>query len=94
MFRFQYFILIWLTKKFPQKESSFYLKEKGLNLFRKIVPKVSFFVGKAAKRYFSEFKVLMLKFATNSDFLISISLQPHVKDLGYFKLWILLDQII
>ena len=29
-----------------------------------------------------------------SDFLISISLEPNVGDLRYFKLWILLDQII
>ena len=33
-------------------------------------------------------------FATNSDFLITISLEPNVVDLRYFKLWILLDQII
>ena len=33
-------------------------------------------------------------FATNSDFLITISLEPNVADLRYFKLWILLDQII
>ena len=33
-------------------------------------------------------------FATNFDFLIPISLQPNVVDLGYFKLWTLLDQII
>jgi len=33
-------------------------------------------------------------FATNSDFLITISLEPNVADLIYFKLWILLDQII
>ena len=33
-------------------------------------------------------------FATNSDFLITISLQPNVVDLRYFKLWILLNQII
>ena len=33
-------------------------------------------------------------FATNSDFLITISLEPNVVDLNYFKLWILLDQII
>ena len=33
-------------------------------------------------------------FVTNSDFLIPISLQPNVVDLRYFKLWILLDQII
>ena len=32
--------------------------------------------------------------ATNSDFLITISLEPNVADLRYFKLWILLDQII
>ena len=32
-------------------------------------------------------------FATNSDFLISISLEPNVVDPRYFKLWILLDQI-
>jgi len=32
-------------------------------------------------------------FATNSDFLITISLEPNVADLGYFKLWILLGQI-
>ena len=33
-------------------------------------------------------------FVTNSDFLITISLEPNVADLRYFKLWILLDQII
>ena len=33
-------------------------------------------------------------FVTNSDFLIPISLQPNVVDLRYFKLWILLDQIM
>ena len=33
-------------------------------------------------------------FATKSDFLITISLEPNVADLRYFKLWILLDQII
>ena len=34
-------------------------------------------------------------FATNSDILITISLQPNaVVDLRYFKLWILLDKII
>ena len=32
-------------------------------------------------------------FATNSDFLISISFEPNVVDPRYFKLWILLDQI-
>ena len=32
-------------------------------------------------------------FATNSDFLITISLEPNVVDSRYFKLWILLDQI-
>ena len=32
-------------------------------------------------------------FATNSDFLITISLKPNVVDLRYFKLWILLNQI-
>ena len=31
---------------------------------------------------------------TNSDFLIPISLQHNVADLKYFKLWILLDQLI
>ena len=30
--------------------------------------------------------------ATNSDFLITIYLEPNVVDLRYFKLWILLDQ--
>ena len=35
-----------------------------------------------------------LSLATNSDFLITISLDPNVADLRYFKLWILLDQII
>ena len=34
------------------------------------------------------------KFDTNSDFLIPISLQPNVVDLRYFKLWIMLHQII
>ena len=33
-------------------------------------------------------------FATNSDFLITISLKPNVVDLRYFKLWIFLNQII
>ena len=33
-------------------------------------------------------------FATNSDFLITISLEPNVTDLRYFKLWIMLNQII
>ena len=33
-------------------------------------------------------------FATNSDFLFIISLEPNVVDLRYFKLWILLDRII
>ena len=33
-------------------------------------------------------------FATNSDFLFTISLEPNVADLRYFKLWILLDQVI
>ena len=33
-------------------------------------------------------------FATNSDFLITISLEPNVVYLKYFKLGILLDQII
>ena len=32
--------------------------------------------------------------ATNSGFLISISLQPNLKDHRYFKLGIMLDQII
>ena len=32
-------------------------------------------------------------FATNSDFLITISLEPNVEDPRYFKLWTLLDQI-
>ena len=33
-------------------------------------------------------------FATNFDFIFTISLKPYVADLRYFKLWILLDQII
>ena len=33
-------------------------------------------------------------FATNSDFLISISLQLNIVYIWYFKLWIMLDQII
>ena len=33
-------------------------------------------------------------FATNSDCLIPISLHPNVVNFRYFKLWILLDQII
>ena len=33
-------------------------------------------------------------FATNSEFLITISLEPKIVDLRYFKLWILLNQII
>jgi len=32
-------------------------------------------------------------FATNSDILITTSLQPNVLDLRFFKFWILLDQI-
>ena len=32
--------------------------------------------------------------ATNSECLITISLQPDVVDFLYFKLWILLDQIV
>jgi len=35
-----------------------------------------------------------LSLCPNSDFLIPISLQSNVVDLRYFKLWILLDQII
>ena len=31
---------------------------------------------------------------TNSDFLIPLSLQPNVVDPRYFKLWIMMDQII
>ena len=31
-------------------------------------------------------------FATNSDFLITISSEPNAVDLRYFKLWILLDE--
>ena len=33
-------------------------------------------------------------FATNSDFIITISLEPNVVDLRYFKLWILLTTLI
>ena len=33
-------------------------------------------------------------FAKNSDFQLTISLEPNVADLRYFKLWILLNQII
>ena len=33
-------------------------------------------------------------FATNSDFLNPIYLQPNVVDLRYLKVWILLDQIM
>ena len=33
-------------------------------------------------------------FVTNSDFIITKSLEPNVTDLRYFKLWILLNQII
>ena len=33
-------------------------------------------------------------FATNSDFKIPISLKPNVVDRRYFKLWILVDQIM
>ena len=33
-------------------------------------------------------------FATNSYFIITISLEPNVADLRYFKLWILLDKIV
>ena len=33
-------------------------------------------------------------FVTNSNFPIVITLQPDVVDLGYFKLWILVDQIV
>ena len=34
-----------------------------------------------------------LVLATNSDFLISISRQPYIVNIWYFKLWLLLDQI-
>ena len=40
-----------------------------------------------------EFEI-KLSFATNSDFLIPISLRPNVVDFRYFKLLILLDEII
>ena len=33
-------------------------------------------------------------FATNSDFLIPLSLQPNAADLTCFKQWTLIDQII
>ena len=33
-------------------------------------------------------------FGPNSDFLITMSLEPNVLDLTYFKLWIMLNQII
>ena len=33
-------------------------------------------------------------FDTNSDFIITLSLEPNVADLRYFKIWILLNQII
>jgi len=33
-------------------------------------------------------------FATTSDFLIPKYFQPNIVDLRYFKLWIMLDQII
>jgi len=32
-------------------------------------------------------------FATNSDFLIPLSLQPNVADIQYLKRWVTLDQI-
>ena len=32
--------------------------------------------------------------ATNSYFLITISLKPNVMDLKYFKLWIMLNQVV
>ena len=38
--------------------------------------------------------VVVCMFATKSDSLILISLQPYVVDFRHFKLWILLDQII
>ena len=33
-------------------------------------------------------------FDTNFNFLIPLTLQPNVVDLRYFKLWIMLNQII
>ena len=41
-----------------------------------------------------ELNLILCLIATNSDFLITISLETNVAYLRYFKLWILLDQII
>ena len=35
-----------------------------------------------------------LVFVTNSDFLVSMSLQPNAVDLRYFKLYILIEKVI
>ena len=59
-----------------------------------------FFSQRFAKIWSQKFRIIFFAkflnwvFATNSDFLITISLEPNVADLRYFKLWILLDQII
>ena len=55
---------------------------------------------KAWERWTLQFLIRLLVkqrncvFATNSDFLIPISLEPNVVDLRDFKLWIMLDQTI
>ena len=41
-----------------------------------------------------DMKEVSYLFATNSDFLITISLEPNVADRRYLKLWILLAQVI
>jgi len=59
-----------------------------------------FFSQRFAKIWSQKFRIIFFAkflnwvFATNSDFLITISLEPNVADLRYFKLLILLDQII
>ena len=64
---------------------------------RKLFRKYSLTVANLKTNYFlptENFVQRSWVFATNSDFLITISLEPNDVDLRYFKLWILLDQII
>ena len=59
-----------------------------------LVPNSFFNKTVSAKNYVKSSVERNWVFETNSDFLITISLEPDVADLRYFKLLILLDQII
>ncbi len=69
------------------------LKTRLVNLLKLEFLKRSFKHSRGSSK-FSNQKLRNWVFATNSDFLITISLKPNVVDLRYFKLWILLNQII